>query len=139
MIMLFFFLIPAFFGLLGALGKLLYMAMKTITMAIYEGIELHTKKKKEAKVIATVTPKIIEEQKIEPLEQLNPIYLDFPLEMPGPNTKKTGTLMYVIVRKQPNETWTQSGVILNYEEAKARMMQERAMSKYPRLLKRVYI
>lgn len=116
MIMLFFFLIPAFFGLLGAIGRLLYMAIDTTITATGEAINLNSSKDK--KVITNVEPKLIGEP--EPV-------------------KKTGKLMYVIVRRNEDGSWTQSKPIESYDKAKEQLNRERSSSKYPRLLKQIYV
>ena len=118
MIILFFFLIPTFFGILGAIGRLLYMAIDTTITATGEAIDLHNSKHKNQKVIANVEPKLIGEP--EPV-------------------KKTGKLMYVIVRRNADGSWTQSKPIESYERAKEQLNRERSSSKYPRLLKQIYV
>lgn len=124
MIMLFFFLIPAFFGILGAIGRLLYMAIDTTITATGEAIDLHNSKNKNQKVIANVEPKLIGEKSII---------------APDTNIKKSGKLMYVIVRRNEDGSWTQSKPIESYERAKEQLNKERSESKYPRLLKQIYV
>lgn len=53
--------------------------------------------------------------------------------------KTSSTIAYVIVRRNVDETWTQSKPILSYDEARKQLNKERNESKYPRLLKQVYI
>jgi len=116
MIILFFFLIPTFFGILGAIGKLLYMAINTTVTATGEAIDLHNSK--HQKVIANVEPRLIEDSQ---------------------SVKKTGKLMYVIVRRNEDGSWTQSKPVKSYDEARAILLRERRLTSFPRMIKKVYV